>query len=77
VGFEKFLDWIRFAAASEASNMNEGNGAGDGYVKLGIESEEGVSGLIRVKWVNVGHDSVEAVFHVRDEVFGAADVRAI
>jgi hypothetical protein len=57
--------------------MDEGNGTGDGYVKLGVEREEGVPGFVWVKRVNIGHYPVEAVFHVGDEVFGAADVCAI
>jgi hypothetical protein len=40
VRFEQFLDGVRFAAASEAGNVDEGNGAGDGYVKLGVEGKK-------------------------------------
>jgi hypothetical protein len=57
--------------------VDEGNGAGDGYVKLGIEGEERISGFVWMKGINVGHHSVEAVFHVGDEIFSAADVCAI
>jgi len=77
VGFEQFLDGVRFATASETGNVNEGNGAGDGYIKLGIEGEERVSGFVWMKRVDIGHDSVEAVFHVGNKILGSADVCAV
>jgi hypothetical protein len=40
VGFEQFLNGVRFAAAGETGYMDKGNGTGDGYIKLGIEREE-------------------------------------
>jgi hypothetical protein len=77
MGFEQFLNGVRLATACEAGYVDKGNGAGDGDVELGVEGKERVPGFVWMKWINVGHDSVEAVFHVGDEIFGATDICAI
>jgi len=64
-------DGPRFSAPSEAGNVDQSHNAGRGDVETRVQHEKAFAGALGVKWVRLGHNPIEAVFHVRDEVLGS------
>lgn len=77
VVLEELLDRVGFAAASEAGDVDEVDLARSGDVHLVVKAEELLSGGVGVLGVDVVKDAIEAVFEVRDQIFGPAEVGGV
>lgn len=71
------MDRVGFAAASKPGEVDEVDILGSSNIEQLIEHEKGVSCFVGVQRVHVSHNAIEAVLHVRDEVFGSADVSGV
>lgn len=68
------LDRVRFAAACEASEMDEIDIFGSSDIEQLIKHEERIPRFVGMKRVHIGHHAIKAIFHIGNEILGSIDV---
>lgn len=71
---EKFLHRVRLAAAGKASEVNELNSFAFGIIDVVVKSQKGFTSFVWFMRVDIYEHSVKAIFHVGNQVLGAAEV---